>query len=115
MWRAVDQADAAVRAAEGVGAPTAELAALCRRLRDAARAVDRVLRVDPAGTVPTVLAAQATGVVRAATDLKQAAVSSASDATSGQIDDLTRDAAQEIGLLDAGLASARAALSRRSR
>jgi|NGEPerStandDraft_6_1074524.scaffolds.fasta_scaffold60285_2 hypothetical protein len=112
MWRAVDQADAAVRAADGVGAPTAELPSLCRRLRDAAIGLDRVLRVDPAGAVPPQVAGQAVEVVRAARDLQQAAVASAGDATAQRVADLTHDAGHEIRLLDAGLASAQAALPR---
>ena len=78
LWRAVDQADAAVRAAAGVGAPTASLPALCARLREAAIGLDQVLRVEPAATVPPAVAAQAIDVVRAAGDLQRAAVASAS-------------------------------------
>jgi hypothetical protein len=110
MWRAVDQAEAALRAADAVGAPTAEMPSLCRRLREAAVAVDRVLRIDPAGAVPPQLAAQATQVVRAAGDLQAAAVASAADATAPRLAELTRDAGHEIQLLDAGLASARSAV-----
>jgi len=110
MWRAVDQTEAAVRAAAGVGAPTASLPSLCRRLRHAAIGLDQVLRVDPAGAVPPEVAEQAVEVVRAAQDLQRAAVASASDATGHQVAGLAADADQEIGLLDVGLASARAAL-----
>lgn len=112
MWRAVDQADAAVRAATGVGAPTASLPSLCRRLRQAAVGLDQVLRVEPGGAVPPQVADQALDVVRAAGDLQRAAVASASDTTGHQVGDLARDADQEIGLLDAGLASVRASLPR---
>lgn len=110
MWRATDQAEAAVRAAAGVGAPTASLPSLCRRLRETAIAVDQVLRVDPAGPVPPVVARQAADVVRAAGDLQRAAVASATDATGRQVSDLAHDADQEIQLLAAGLASARTVL-----
>ena len=48
--------------------------------------------------------------MRAAEDLQRAAVAAASDATAHRVEDLTRDASQEIELLDAGLASARMAL-----
>ncbi len=83
---AVDQADAAVRAAAGVGAPTASLPSLCRRLREAAIAVDQVLRVDPAGPVPPRWwPTRPLDVVRAAGDLQRAAVASASDATGHQV------------------------------
>ena len=52
MWHSVDQAEAAVRAAGELGAPTAELPSLCRRLQAAAVDLDKVLRVEPAGPVP---------------------------------------------------------------
>ncbi|HUY65688.1 MAG TPA: hypothetical protein VMV06_02620 [Acidimicrobiales bacterium] len=110
MWRSVDHADAAVRAASGVGAPTASLPALCHRLRDAAIGLDQVLRVESAGTVPADVATQAADVMRAAADIRGAAVASASDATGQRVRDLAHDADHEIQCLDAGLASARAAL-----
>ncbi len=110
MWRAVDQAGAAVRTATDLGAPTAELPSLCRRLHAAAVDLDRVLRIEPDGAVPPGVCAQAIEVTRAASDVQQAAVASASDANGQRLHDLTRDAVQEIHLLDAGLASARAAL-----
>ncbi len=115
MWRAVDQADAAIRAARDVGAPTASLPSLSRRLRATAVSLDQVLRVEPSGPVPAPVAEQALDVVKAAGDLQRAAVVSASDATGHQVADLSRDADQEISLLDAGLASARAALPRTRR
>ena len=111
MWRSVDQADAAVRAAAAVGAPVASLPALCQRLRDAAIALDRVLRVESAGTTPAAeVAAQATDVMRAASDVQRVAVASASDANGQRVQDLARDADHEIQCLDAGLASVKAAL-----
>lgn len=112
MWRAVDQAEAAVRAADQVDAPIADMPSLCRRLRSAAIGLDQVLRVEPAGPVPAAVAAQAAEIARAARDLQQAAVASASDATARHVADLTRDAGSEIELLDAGVASARAVLPR---
>jgi len=115
MWRAVDQADAAVRAAVDVGAPTASLPSLCARLREAAVQLDQVLRVDLAALAPVPVCDQAVEIMRAAEDLQRAAVAAASDATAHRVEDLTRDAGQEIELLDAGLASARAALPRRPR
>ncbi len=115
MWRAVDRADAAVRAAADVNAPTAELPSLCRRLQAAAMDLDTVLRVEPAGPVATQLRAQVHEVIRAAGDVQRAAVASASDANAQKVADLTRDAGHEIQLLDAGLDSARAALPHRPR
>ncbi len=110
LWRAVDQASSAVRAAAGAGAPTASLPGLCRRLHEVAVGLDQVLRVESTGAVPREVAAQAIEVMRAATDVKEAAVASASDATGQRVRDLVRDADHEIQCLDAGLASARSVL-----
>lgn len=110
MWRAVDRADAAVRAAAEVGAPTADLPFLCRRLQAAAVDLDKVLRVEASGMVPVEVYSQASEVIRAASDVQRAGVASASDVNGQRVRDLTRDADQEIRCLDAGLASARAAL-----
>ncbi len=110
MWRAIDQADAAVRAATEVGAPTASLPSLCQRLHAAAIGLDRVLRVESAGLVPVEVANQATDVMRAASDVQRAAVASASDANGQRVRDLAHDADHEIQCLDAGLESVRAAL-----
>jgi hypothetical protein len=113
MWRSVDQADAALRTAADLGAPLAELPSLCRRLHAAAVDLDKVLRVEPAGPVPTEVRTQVHEVMRAAGDIQRAAVVSASDASGPRVHDLTRDAVHEIELLDAGLASAQAALPHR--
>ena len=110
MWRSVDQAGAAVRAADAAGAPTADLPSLCRRLQAAAMDLDKVLRVEMAGPVPVEVSSQTRDIMQAAADVQRAAVVSASDATGQRVRDLTRDAELEIRLLDAGLASAQAAL-----
>jgi hypothetical protein len=110
IWRAVDQAEAAVRAADDLGGPTASLPSLCRRLHESAISLDQVLRVDPSGQVPSVIGAQAKEVIRAAEDVQAAALASAGDATGHRVADLTRDAEEEIRLHDAGLASARRVL-----
>ena len=110
LWRTVDQAGAAVRAATEAGAPTASLPVLCRRLQEVAVGLDQVLRVESTGTVPREVASQAIEVMRAANDVKEAAVASAGDATGQRVRDLVRDADHEIQCLDAGLASARAVL-----
>jgi len=112
MWHSVDQAEAAVRAAGDLGAPTAELPSLCRRLQAAAVDLDKVLRVEPAGPVPMEIRTQVHEVMRAAGDVQRAAVASASDANGQRVHELTRDAVHEIQLLDAGLAAAQAALPR---
>jgi hypothetical protein len=107
MWRSVDRASTAVRAADDLGGPTAELPSLCRRLQAAAVDIDKVLRVDPGARVPGPLVAQVLEVVRAASDVQQAAVTSAGEANSQRLRDLTEDAGHELTLLDAGLASMR--------
>jgi hypothetical protein len=113
MWRSVDGAESAVRAAADVGAPTAELPALCRRLQAAAVDLDKVLRIDPSGSALQEIASLAGDVMRAAADVQQAAVGAAGDASGYRVRALTEDAASEIRLLDAGLASAQSALPRR--
>jgi hypothetical protein len=115
MWRSVDGAESAVRAAADVGAPTAELPALCRRLQAAAVDLDKVLRTDPSGSALQEIASLAGDVMRAATDVQQAAVGAAGEASGYRVQALTEDAASEIRLLDAGLASAQSALPRRPR
>jgi len=107
MWRSVDRATAAVRAADELGGPTAELPSLCRRLQAASVDIDKVLRVDPAAPVPAAVGEQVLEVMRAATDVQQAAMTSAGEASSQRIRDLTEDAGHELTLLDAGLASMR--------
>jgi hypothetical protein len=113
MWRSVDRAESAVRAAADVGAPTAELPALCRRLQAAAVDLDKVLRTDPSGSALQELASLAGEVMRAAIDVQQAAVAAAGDASGYRVRALTEDAASEIRLLDAGLTSAQSVLPRR--
>ena len=108
LWRSVDRATAAVRTADEVGGPTAELPSLCRRLQAAAVDIDKVLRVDPAARVPGPLGDQVLEVMRAATDVQQAAVTSAGEANSQRVRELTEDAGHELALLDAGLTSMRA-------
>jgi len=107
LWRSVDRAASAVRAADAVDAPTAELPSLCRRLQAAATDIDKVLRVDPAARVPAALCDQVVEVMRAADDVQRAAVASAGEANSHRVRELTEDAGHELELLDAGLASIR--------
>ncbi len=108
LWRSVDRAVSAVRAADSLRAPTAELPSLCRRLQAAATDLDQVLRVDPSAPVPAALRDQVVEVIRAADDVQQAAVASAGEANGMRVRDLTEDAGRELTLLDAGLASLRA-------
>jgi hypothetical protein len=108
LWRSVDRAASAVRAADSVGAPTAELPSLCRRLQAAATDIDTVLRVDPAATVPAGLCDQVVEIMRAADDVQRAAIASAGEANSQLVRTLTQDAGDELTLLDAGLETLRA-------
>jgi len=107
LWRSVDRAASAVRAADSVDAPTAELASLCRRLQAAATDIDTVLRVDPSATVPSGLCDQVVEIMRAADDVQRAAVASAGEANSHRVRELTEDAVNELTLLDAGLETLR--------
>ncbi len=107
MWRTVDRATTAVRAADDLGGPTAELPSLCRRLQAAAIDIDRVLRVDATAPVPDPVVAQVLDIVRAAGDVQRAAVASAGEVNAQRLHDLTEDAGHELSLLDAGLASMR--------
>jgi hypothetical protein len=108
LWRSVDRASSAVRAADSVHAPTAELPSLCRRLQAAATDIDTVLRVDPSAPVPVDLCDQVVEIMRAADDVQRAAVASAGEANSHRVRELTEDAEDELTLLDAGLESLRA-------
>ncbi|MGA2836528.1 MAG: hypothetical protein ABSF84_08025 [Acidimicrobiales bacterium] len=108
MWRSVDRASAAVRTADEVGGPVAELPSLCRRLESAAVDIDKVLRVDPMATVSGPLCEQVVDVMRAADDVQRAAMASAGEAGSQRVRELTEDAGRELTVLDAGLASMRA-------
>jgi hypothetical protein len=74
---------------------------------DRASDIDKVLRVDPAAPVPSAVGEQVLEVMRAAIDVQQAAMTSAGEASSQRIRDLTEDAGHELTLLDAGLASMR--------
>ncbi len=108
LWRSVDRADAAVKAAEEANGSTASLPELCRRLRQVTARIDTVLRIESGGVVPPDVAAQAIEVMQAASDVQRAAVASASDANGQWVKTLVRDADEEIRCVDAGLASAQA-------
>ncbi len=111
VWQAVDGAADAVRTAEQLGSPVAELPSLCRRLERAAADLDRILRLEPSGPVPPSIRGQVQDVTRAADDVRRVAIAAAGDACDPRIAELARDADDEVRLLDAGLASARAALA----
>ncbi len=112
MWRTVDQAERAVRAADGIGASTVGLTSICARLRASVADLDTVLRVEPSGVLPVELRAQVGDVLRAASDVQRAAVTSAGDHNGQRVRALVQDADHELRCLDAGLESARTALPR---
>ncbi len=108
LWRSVDRAAAAVRVADEAGGTTAELPALSRRIRAAAADLDKVLRVDLSARVPAVVEEQVLELMRAADDVRLAAVASAGDAGAQRVHELTVDAGRELEILDAVLVSSRA-------
>jgi hypothetical protein len=110
MWRAVDRAERAVRAADDVGATTVGLASICARLRSSVGSLDKVLRVEPSGVLPVELRTQVGDVLRASSDVQRAAVASAGDLNGQRVRALVQDADDELRCLDAGLESARTAL-----
>ena len=110
LWRSLDDADAAIATADEVGAPTASLPALVRRLRAAVGDLDRVLRLEPSGTVPDAVRIQAADLLGTASEIRRAAMDSASDASAARVADVVRDSGHEVACLDAGLASVRSVL-----
>jgi hypothetical protein len=108
LWRGVDGAAAAVRAADEVGAVVADLPSLCRHLEASAADLDKVLRIDAAGPVPLVVAEQVAHVLQAAAEVRAAAQASAGHAAGERVHHLVEDAARELHLLEVGMASMRA-------
>jgi hypothetical protein len=107
LRRSVDAAVDSVRTADELGAPVAELPAVCRRLQAAATDLDRVIRLDQAGSVPPSVRGQVRDVVQAATDVRRVAVAAAGHACDPAVAELVRDVADEARLLEAGLARTR--------
>ncbi len=107
LWRSVDRAAAAVRVADEAGGTTAELPALSRRIRAAAAELDKVLRVDLSARTPAVVEEQVLEIMRAADDVRMAAIASAGDAGAQRVRELTVDAGRELEILDAVLVSTR--------
>ena len=107
MWRSVAAAERSVRDAETVGAPTADLPSLCRRLHAAADDVDRLLamgrHLDPHSTAAADVRRQLGEVVAAADHINGAAVASASGTMAPRLHSLAADAEQELDALAHGL------------
>ena len=110
LWRAVSAADHAVAAARKAGAPTGDLPALCRRLRQAAADADRSLaiaaRAAPAGQPREPAPAEVTDLVRAAGLIQDAAASAVASLSRPAARSLADDARREADALSAGIASA---------
>lgn len=102
LWQAVSAAEAAVRAADHVDAPIADLPAVAQRMHLAAIDLDQVVRIDLARPVPSVVADKVAELVRAADDVREAAVLSASTVHTARVAELTREANDELVLLEAG-------------
>lgn len=111
LWLAVEDAEAAVRHADAVDAPVAELPAICRSLRQVAGQLDPLLRLERrlplSGARPEAVRAQVAEVIGAARDVQSAALRAGGDATEPQIRDLVRQAGQEVEIAAAALARMR--------
>jgi hypothetical protein len=114
LWRAVGAAGHAVAVAREAGAPTGDLKALCRRLRQAAADADRSLVMAGRATAATRTAqpasAEVSDLVRAA-GLIQAAASAVASLSRPAAASLADDARREAEALSAGIASASRAVA----
>jgi hypothetical protein len=110
LWRAVGAAEHAVTAARRSGAPTGDLAALCRRLRQAAESADRRLAIGqrPAvpGAGPEPAIGEVSGLVSAAGQIQAAASAALASVSAPAAHQLAADVRIEAEALAAGLASA---------
>ena len=115
LWRAVDAAGHAVAVAREAGAPTGDLEALCRRLRQAAADTDRSLVMAGRATAATRTAqpgsAEVGDLVRAAGLIQEAAASAMASLSQPAAASLADDARQEAEALSAGIASASRAVA----
>jgi hypothetical protein len=103
MWAAIDDADAAVRHADSVDAPVAELPSVCRSLRTVGGELDSLLRLERRLPVaqgkPEGLRNQVAEVITAARDVQLAALHAGSDAHDTQLRALVRDARDEVDIV----------------
>jgi hypothetical protein len=110
LWRAVGAAGHAVAVARKAGAPTGDLDALCRRLRQAAADADRSLamagRATGPGHQPELVSTQVTDLMLAAGAIQDAAASSVASISRPAGRSLADDACREAEALSAGIASA---------
>jgi hypothetical protein len=110
LWRAVGAAEHAVAAARRGGAPTGDLDALCRRLRQAAGSADRRLAI---GQRPAVAGAglesagcEVGDLLSAAGQIQTAASAALASVAGPAARQLADDVRVEVVALTAGLASA---------
>jgi len=109
LWRAVGAAEHAVAAARRGGAPTGDLDALCRRLRQAAGSADRRLAIGQrpvpgAALEPAV--SEVTGLVSAAGQIQAAASAALESVSRPAARQLADDVRTEVTALTAGLSTA---------
>jgi hypothetical protein len=110
LWRAVSAAEHAVSQARKAGAPTGDLDALCRRLRQAASDAGRSLAMAGRATVPShqeePVSSQITDLVEAAGLIHEAAASAVASMSRPAARSLADDVRREAVALSAGIASA---------
>ncbi|MGH9304075.1 MAG: hypothetical protein ACRDZ5_06640 [Acidimicrobiales bacterium] len=109
LWQGVWAATRALRGAECAGGVTADLPALCRRLRSSAQEVDRLL-VMASGLPPeqcAPLERQLAAVLEASRSIRAAALASAGGAASARSGSLADDADREARAVAAGVARSR--------
>jgi hypothetical protein len=115
MWTAIEDAEEAVRRAEALNAPVADLPGLCRTLRRVGGELDHLLDLErrlPADHErPDELRRQLTQVVRAAGDVQSAALRACSEATGPQVHSLVRDVRDEVEIVAAALSRLRSVTS----
>jgi hypothetical protein len=114
LWRAVSSAGHAVAVAREAGAPTGDLEALCRRLRQAAADTDRSLVMAGRATAATRTepgSAEVGDLVRAAGLIQEAAASAVASLSLPAATSLADDARREAEALSAGIASASRAVA----
>jgi hypothetical protein len=114
MWVAVEDAERAVRHAQDIDAPVAELPAVCRRLRGMADDLDHLLRLEgrlPAGPGrPVGVRSQVAELIHAARDVQLAALEVGSDASDLRLRSVVGDARDEVEVLAAALTRMRSVL-----
>src|SRR3954449_2118282 len=106
MWRAVTAADRPVATAVAADAPVGDLAVLTRRLRKTAASVDAAMRASGRSTaLPDAVRRQVVDVVRAADDVRDAAVEALAAVAQPATSALTDAVRTEVAALRHGLAT----------